>query len=109
MHAMEEYPEATLPFTYAALFHSRLGKFSEAETMMKRAIQLDSTSAEVFYHSANMYCIQRNKQKAFASLEQALQLQYNFAEVFSPDLSYIRNDPEFIQTISRKIDGLWPK
>jgi tetratricopeptide (TPR) repeat protein len=93
---------------YAGLIHSRLGKFSDGEAAMNKAMQLDNSSAEIMYRNADLYSIQRNKQKAFAALDKALRQQYDFAEVLNPDLSFISLEPEFRTTITRKIEGKWP-
>ena len=43
-----------------------------------------------------------------ASFEKALQQQYDYAEILNPDLSFIAPEPEFISTITQKIEGDWP-
>jgi len=104
---IETNPGDAIAHAYAGLFFTRLGKFSDGETEMNKAMQLDSSSIDVLFRSASLYSIQRNKQKALLALDKALQLQYNFAELLNPDLSFISNEPEFLPTITRKIEGKW--
>jgi class 3 adenylate cyclase/Tfp pilus assembly protein PilF/TolB-like protein len=95
-------------FAYVGLFYSRLGKFPEGESAMKRALQIDSTSYKLLFLQANLYSIQRNKQKVLNALDIALQHQYEFSALVDPDLSFIIREPEYIPAITRKIEGSWP-
>ncbi len=101
-------PNDAIAHTYAGLIYSRLGKFPEGEAAMNKAMRLDSNSVEVVFRNADLYSIQRNKQKAIAALEKAVQRQYDFAEILNPDLSFIALEPEFLSAITRKIEGKWP-
>jgi tetratricopeptide (TPR) repeat protein len=106
---IDDDPHDAVAHAYAGLIHSRLGKFSDGEAAMNKAMQLDDGSVEIMYRNADLYSIQRNKQKAFAALDKALRQQYDFAEVLNPDLSFISLEPEFRTTITRKIEGKWPR
>jgi class 3 adenylate cyclase/TolB-like protein/Flp pilus assembly protein TadD len=106
--AIDDDPEDAIAHTYAGLIYSRLGKFPEGEAAMNKAMRLDSNSVEVVFRNANLYSIQRNKQKALAAFQKAVHRSYDFAEILNPDLSFIAPDPEFLTAISLKIDGKWP-
>jgi tetratricopeptide (TPR) repeat protein len=107
--SIESNPNDTVAFAYAGLFYSRLGRFAEGEAAMNQAIQLDSSSAKILFRSANLYSIQRNKQKALTALNKGLQKKYDITELLNPDLSFILSEPEFLTTITREIKGYWPK
>jgi class 3 adenylate cyclase/TolB-like protein/Flp pilus assembly protein TadD len=106
--AIDDDPNDAIAHTYAGLIYSRLGKFPEGEAALNKAMQLDSSSAEVLFRNADLYSIQRNKQKALAALQKAVHRQYDFAEILNPDLSFIALDPEFLSIVTQKIDGQWP-
>jgi class 3 adenylate cyclase/Flp pilus assembly protein TadD len=105
---IDDDPNDAIAHTYAGLIYSRLGKFPEGEAAMKKAIRLDSTSVEVLFRNADLYSIQRNKEKAIAALEKAVRRQYDFAEIMNPDLSFIALEPEFLSAITQNIEGKWP-
>jgi tetratricopeptide (TPR) repeat protein len=105
---IDDDPNDAIAHTYAGLIYSRLGKFPEGEAAMNKAMQLDSSSIEVVFRNADLYSIQRNKQRAIAALQKAVQQQYDFAEILNPDLSFIALDPEFLSAVTQKIDGQWP-
>ena len=105
---IDDDPHDAIAHTYAGLIYSRLGKFPEGEAAMNKAMELDSSSVEVVFRNADLYSIQRNKQKAIAALQKAVQRQYDFAEILNPDLSFIVLEPEFLSAITQKIDGNWP-
>ena len=107
--SIESDPNDAMAFAYAGLFYSRLGRFAEGEAAMNQAIQLDSSSAKILFRSANLYSIQRNKQKALTALNKGLQKKYDITELLNPDLSFILSEPEFLTTITREIKGYWPK
>jgi class 3 adenylate cyclase/Flp pilus assembly protein TadD/TolB-like protein len=105
---LEENPNDAIANAYAGLINSRLGKFSDGEYAMNKAMQIDSTSSTILYLNADLYSMQKNKQKAFTSLERALQREYKFEELLNPDLSFISYEPEFITKVSQKVEGIWP-
>ncbi|RPI04519.1 MAG: hypothetical protein EHM64_09675 [Ignavibacteriae bacterium] len=104
----ETNPVDAPALSYVGLFHSRLGNFSDGETAMNKAIQINSSSADILFRSAELYSIQRNGQKAFSALAKALRQQYDFSELLNPDFSFISREPEFLPAVTRKIDGNWP-
>jgi tetratricopeptide (TPR) repeat protein len=106
--AIDDDPNDAIAHSYTGLIYSRLGKFPEGESAMNKAMRLDSSSAEVLFRNADLYSIQRDKQKAIAALQKAVHRQYDFAEILNPDLSYIALDPEFLSAVTQKIDGQWP-
>jgi class 3 adenylate cyclase/Tfp pilus assembly protein PilF/TolB-like protein len=105
---IEANSEDAIALSYVGLFHSRLGNFSDGETAMSKALQINNNSAEILFRSAELYSIQRNGQKAFSALEKALRRKYDFAELMNPDFSFIAREPEFLPSVTRKIEGNWP-
>ena len=105
---IEANPEDAIALSYVGLFHSRLGNFSDGETAMNKALQINNNSAEILFRSAELYSIQRDVQKAFSALEKALRRNYDFAELLNPDFSFIAHEPEFLPAVIRKIEGKWP-
>jgi len=94
--------------SFVGLFHSRLGNFSDGETAMNRAMQIDSTSPDILYRSAELYSIQSDTQKAYIALAHAMRQKYDFAELLNLDFSFIAREPEFLPAVTRKFEGPWP-
>ncbi len=94
--------------SYVGLFHSRLGNFSDGETAMNKAMQINNNSPSILYRSAELYSIQRDIQKTFSALEKALRRKYNFTELLNADFSFIEHESGFLPAVTRKIDGNWP-
>ncbi len=107
-HLKELKPDDATVRAYSSLFYSRLGKFSEGESAMRDAISIDSVSTPILYLKANLYSIQKNKEKAIEAFRKALAQEYNFSEILNPDLSFISYEPEFASLITRKTSGKWP-
>jgi tetratricopeptide (TPR) repeat protein len=105
---IELNPNDARALSFVGLFHSRLGNFSDGETAIKRAIQIDSTSPEILFRCAELYSIQSDTQNAFIALAHALQRTYDFAELLNPDFSFIAREPEFQPAVTRKIEDQWP-
>jgi class 3 adenylate cyclase/Flp pilus assembly protein TadD len=105
---IETNPEDAVALSYAGLIYSRLGNFPDGEIAMNKALQINSSSPEILYRSAELYSIQRDIKKAFSSLEKALHQKYDFAELLNPDLSFIAREPEFLPMATQKIEGIWP-
>ena len=76
--AIEADPEDAVALSYVGLFHSRLGNFSDGETAMNKAIQIDNNSADILYRRVELYSIQRDVPKAFTALEKALHQKVRF-------------------------------
>jgi len=105
---IETNPEDAKALSYVGLFQSRLGKFSDGETAMNKALQINNNSPEILFRSAELYSIQRDMQKTFSALEKALRRKYDFAELLNADFSFIAHESEFLPAIARKIEGKWP-
>jgi tetratricopeptide (TPR) repeat protein len=108
LRSVEMNPKDAFALAYTGLFYSRLGKFAEGESAIKRTIQIDSSDSRLLFLQANIYSIQRNKQKTLQAIDNALQHRYDLAALLDPDLSYILREPEYLSTIARSIDGSWP-
>jgi Flp pilus assembly protein TadD len=59
---------------------SRMGRFAEAETEMKRALELDPLSLIINTDAADVFYCARKPQDAFARLQTVLEMDPNFAE-----------------------------
>ena len=94
--------------SYVGLFHSRLGNFSDGEEAMNNAIQIKNNWADILFRSAELYSIQRDEKKAFTALEKAIRCKYDYAELLNTDFSIIAPEPEFLQTVTRKMEDKWP-
>jgi len=103
--SLEEDSSDAIAYTYAALAHTRLGQFADGESALKKASELDSTSVEILYRKANLYAIQRNKEKALSALSEALSKQYRFDEIINPDLSSLWNEPEFMELTTKRFEA----
>ena len=106
--AIETNSNDAKALSFVGLFHSRLGNFSDGETAMDKALQINSDSADILFRSAELYSIQRDSKKAFSALEKALHRKYDFGELLNTDFSFIAGEPEFLPAVTRKIDDKWP-
>jgi len=93
-------PEDARAHAYAALFFSRLGKFSDGEIEIQKAIELAPADPEILYKAAETYCIQKEKEKSLDYIRKAYSLRYNFGERFNIDLATIASSQEFISAIT---------
>jgi len=93
-------PEDARAHAFAALFFSRLGKFSDGEIEIQKAIELAPSDPEILYKAAETYCIQKEKEKSLEYLRKAASLRYNFGERFNIDLVTIASSQEFISAIT---------
>lgn len=91
-------PEDAEAHAYAALFFSRLGKFSDGESEIQRALELAPQESTVLYAAAATYGIQNEKEKCLSYLRKALETDYRYAERFNPDFASVVQTPEFLST-----------
>jgi tetratricopeptide (TPR) repeat protein len=100
---LEMNPSDPLAHAYAALFHSRLGNFSDGDVEIKKALELGPGSAKVHYLAADVYSIQKDSHRALVALKQAVAIKYDLPEFLNPDLTRITDDAEFISIITKPI------
>jgi class 3 adenylate cyclase/tetratricopeptide (TPR) repeat protein len=105
---IEANPEDAKALSFVGLFHSRLGNFAAGETAINAALQINDNSDEILFRSAEIYSIQRDSKKAFSSLDKALRQNHDFAELLNADFSFIAHEPEFLATVTNKIEDKWP-
>ncbi len=88
-------PRDAQAYAYAALFLTRLGRFADGEASMRHALELAPGSVDLLYREANMYAIQKEKQKALSALRDAVEKRFEFSEVLNPDFAVLSREPEF--------------
>jgi len=99
-------PNDVTALAYLSLLNARRAK--NPELASKAIANIDSLapgSAEAYYWKARVYAIQKDKPHALANLAKAVAIDYRFSEVLDPDFLSIRREPEFIPTISLKLEN----
>jgi tetratricopeptide (TPR) repeat protein len=67
------------------------GRFEEADEYMGRAVKMDDSNAEVWFHRASVHELIGKRSEALESLRLAVKLGYGWAEVeMDPDLAGLR-------------------
>jgi len=103
---IDDDPNDAIAHTYAGLIYSDLENSLKVKQQWIRRCY-STAVREVVFRNADLYSIQRDKQKAIAALQKAVQRQYDFAEILNPDLSLLRSNLNS-STVTQKIDGKWP-
>ncbi len=85
---------------YASLFFSRLGKFTDAESEIQRALALKPDDPDILFIAARTYSIQKDIAKSTSYLRKAQLIQYRYGERFDPDFATISTTPEFINAVT---------
>lgn len=88
-------PRDARAHAYAALFLTRLGRFADGEAAMRHALELAPGSIELSYRRADLFAIQKEKQKALDALKTAVEKKLDFSEILNPDFSLLSREPEF--------------
>ncbi len=96
----DKNPRDAQPYASAALFLTRLGRFADGEAAMRHALEIAPGSVDLLYREADMYAIQKEKQKALQTLRDAIGKRFDFPEVLNPDFSVLSREPEFVAAIS---------
>jgi tetratricopeptide (TPR) repeat protein len=79
---------------------AKLGERAAAEADITRALTLNANDAEVLYHAAVVRALNRDVDRALASLEQALRNGYSVAlAARDHDLDAIRQTPRFRELV----------
>jgi class 3 adenylate cyclase/TolB-like protein/Tfp pilus assembly protein PilF len=99
-------PADVTALAYLALLNARRAKNPElAARVIANVDSLSPGSASALYWKARVYAIQKDKARALEALAKAVAIDYRFPEVLDPDFLSIRRDPEFISTISLKMEN----
>jgi class 3 adenylate cyclase/tetratricopeptide (TPR) repeat protein len=99
--ALQVNPAEPYAHAYNALICSRIGSFQDGNEEIQKALEFDSSSAKIHYLAAEVFCIQKDVPRALAALKQAVALKYDLPELFNPDLTRIKDEPEFINIITK--------
>jgi class 3 adenylate cyclase/TolB-like protein/predicted Zn-dependent protease len=102
---LDKNPGDAIARAYLALFLSREGKADDGEAEMNRAVSLAPNSTEILFRQADMYAIQKKNSLAVASLRAALDRNFSFAEILSPDFALLKSDTAFTSVVIRKTDA----
>ncbi len=88
---------------YRALFLTRLGRFSDATSVLERLESDGVSDPVVLYRMANAYALQTKREKALELLSSALSSRYSLSEIVNPDFGVLFEDPDFRSLIVRQI------
>jgi Flp pilus assembly protein TadD len=84
--------------SHLALFYAKSGDASQARRQMTDARAIAIANVELMYNEALMFALLGEREKAFASLQQAFQAGYPVAAATAdPDLRSLRSDPRYQQ------------
>jgi class 3 adenylate cyclase/cytochrome c-type biogenesis protein CcmH/NrfG len=101
---IDKNPGDAVAHAYLALFLSREGKAEDGQAAMNTAVVLAPNSADILFRQSDMYAIQKKDSLAIVSLRAALDRNFSFPEILSPDFALLRNDISFTSAIIRKKD-----
>jgi tetratricopeptide (TPR) repeat protein len=82
-------------YTYMALAQTRMGKYSQARSSAKKAIEIAPKEPIVLYGMACMFSMQNENQAALEWLRKAVSARYSYQQVFDVDLLNVRTDLAF--------------
>jgi len=91
-----------LAYAYLGLCYSRSGRFAEGDVYAKKAMSAAPDYLPIQYLVANIYSIQKKKDKAISSLQAALSNRYLLSAVSDLDLFNIQEEPEFQRVIAER-------
>ena len=99
-------PTDVTALAYLALLNARRARNPGlAARVIANVDSLAPGSASALYWKARVYAIQKDKAHALTALAKAVAIDYRFSEVLDPDFLSIQRDPEFISTISLKLEN----
>ena len=99
--SLRSSPDSAAALSLLALVHTRSGEFKEAIAAGNRALALAPNDAQVFYNSACLYALQRDKKLAIVNLTQAIECRYDLVRIVDMDLFNLRTDEEFVRAVTR--------
>lgn len=100
---LDKHPNDAEAHAYLGLFLFREGMTGDGEAEMNSAIALAPKSTQILFRQADMYAIQKKNSLAVGALRTALEGDFNFSEILSPDFALIKNDTSFTSAITRKV------
>ncbi|HWP83234.1 MAG TPA: adenylate/guanylate cyclase domain-containing protein [Bacteroidota bacterium] len=103
LKAVDTNPNDWNAWSYLGLLYSRAGKFEDGEKAMSRAEELNSKSALVMYRRAALNAVQNKKAEAFQALRRAVETDFMYWEVLSPDFLLYAREDEFTRAIARRL------
>jgi serine/threonine-protein kinase len=101
--ALAVNPNDATTLARVATREAKLGERTAAEADITRALTLNANDAEVLYHAAVVRALNRDVDRALASLEQALRNGYSAAlAARDHDLDAIRQTPRFRELVASR-------
>ncbi len=88
-------------FAWLGLYHTRLGEFKDAMTVVEEALKLGGENPRVQYLVARIYALQRDFPKSSAHLRRAVDGDYDLEQIVDMDLFNLHGDPDFTRAITR--------
>ncbi|HZY10734.1 MAG TPA: tetratricopeptide repeat protein [Bacteroidota bacterium] len=92
-------PKNVSAMMYLALTYTREGKYPEALSSAKKALELEGKTAELQYKVAQMYAVQKKRDEAVNALREAVAIHHHFDELTNADFYNIYDLPEFRSAI----------
>lgn len=101
--AIELMPNYAVAYANRGVAYMQQQKLNKASDDLRKAADLAPGDKSVHYNLTALYCLQGAKDRAFDSLDKALELGFNNYDALrsDPDLSLIRDDPEFRKTLEK--------
>jgi len=103
---LRQHPRDAKALAYQALVLTRLGRFPEAVSSARRAVEVDTRNAEIHYLAAEMYSLQmysakkkqidpQKKADGLQALKEAIAIHYDLSAVTNADFFNMADQPEF--------------
>lgn len=101
--AIDLVPNYAVAYANRGVAYMQQQKLNKASDDLRKAVDLAPGDKAIHYNLTALYCLQGAKDRAFDSLDKALELGFNNYDALrnDPDLSLIRDDPEFRKTLER--------
>jgi len=98
---LSERPNDGIALSYLALVHTLMGEFRDATLSINGALESSPDNVEVLYNAARMHVRRGEKEQALEYLKKAVDRQYRLASILDLDFYILREDPEYLSTITR--------
>jgi serine/threonine-protein kinase len=94
---LKDNPDNAFMHSSLALYHAKLGEFSEATTEMNSALKLSPDNLDVIQNSIVVFEISGKRERALSSLENYIKRQGPVAQLIkNPFLSELHKDPKYV-------------
>lgn len=93
--ALERDPSNISALLTQSLLFARVGKFTDAEASLSKAVQSEDLTPTQLYRVASVYTLIQKKDEALRALKVAIDRRYDIAEALNPDFGSIMDDPAF--------------